>query len=141
MLCISTFRSARFVVPTAHLLCMHCSTGYIVLSLCRVPEQLGEAQVYRDGVIKELRFYQPQLSQKLRSVYFGGGTPSRTPEIIQSCLDVVREKNEIDCEITSEANPTDLHNYHLLVQSGVNRLSIGVQCVPTPFVVLMVLIV
>ena len=70
--------------------------------------------------------------QPVGTVYFGGGTPSLIgPEAIQRLLDVLRQHYEIlpDAEITLEANPDDLSPESLRAfrQTGVNRLSIGVQ--------------
>lgn len=71
-------------------------------------------------------------SEKVATIYFGGGTPSvLTAEEISQLIDAVyaNYKVEDDPEITLEANPDDLSNEKLkeLAASPVNRLSIGVQ--------------
>lgn len=70
--------------------------------------------------------------RRLRTVYFGGGTPSLLdPETIQSFIDHAAER--FDCstleECTLEANPDDLTPDYInrLARTRVNRLSIGVQ--------------
>lgn len=69
---------------------------------------------------------------EIRSIYFGGGTPSLLTET-QLCLllDELQSNFRIaaDAEITLEANPDDLDRKQLaaLIRAGVNRLSIGVQ--------------
>ena len=72
------------------------------------------------------------LGEKIETIYFGGGTPSLfSPEEIKSILDKLRGSFEIirDLEITLEANPDDLTIDLLsgLKDSGINRLSIGIQ--------------
>ncbi|GAC1659231.1 MAG: radical SAM family heme chaperone HemW [Candidatus Dormibacteraceae bacterium] len=68
----------------------------------------------------------------LRTIYFGGGTPSLVPpETIASLLARVRDRFGIDAdaEITLEANPvsTDAGRLAAWRRAGVNRLSLGVQ--------------
>ncbi len=68
----------------------------------------------------------------VRSIYFGGGTPSLlSSDEIKKILDEISKFHEIDndAEITLEANPDDLSDEKLksLKTSGINRLSIGVQ--------------
>lgn len=72
------------------------------------------------------------LNQPISTVYFGGGTPSLIgPEAIQHLLDTLRANYDVlpDAEITLEANPDDLtpDSLRAFRQTGVNRLSIGVQ--------------
>ncbi len=82
---------------------------------------------------KEIRLRANYLQgQSVKTVYFGGGTPSvlSADEIMQifavlnECFSV-----ENDAEITLEANPDDLDATYLqaLRQTPVNRLSIGIQ--------------
>lgn len=70
--------------------------------------------------------------EPVRTVYFGGGTPSLcSPERLGALLDSCREL--FDCsqldEVTVEANPDDLTPGYLaaLLDVGINRLSIGIQ--------------
>jgi len=68
----------------------------------------------------------------LRSVFFGGGTPSlMDPDVVDAILTKVRATWPIanDIEVTLEANPTSVEagrfaGYH---SAGVNRVSMGVQ--------------
>ena len=69
---------------------------------------------------------------KIRSIYFGGGTPSILNKgEIQSLINVIYNNFNIDndAEITLECNPDDLDKKKLLElkKIGVNRLSIGIQ--------------
>ena len=68
----------------------------------------------------------------LRTVYFGGGTPSLLPaRVAERTLQHVRGtfRVEPDAEITLEANPasTDPERLATWRKAGVNRLSLGVQ--------------
>lgn len=68
----------------------------------------------------------------LRSIFFGGGTPSlMAPETVAAILDRVRLRWPManDIEITLEANPTSVEagKFRAFQAAGVNRLSMGVQ--------------
>ena len=70
--------------------------------------------------------------EDVRTVYFGGGTPSLlSPYEISDILDVLRANFKIidDPEITLEANPDTVSKESLLAYKsiGINRLSIGIQ--------------
>jgi oxygen-independent coproporphyrinogen III oxidase len=91
----------------------------------------------RDEIIKaigaELRLQREYLSgEKIKTIYFGGGTPSLLTSIeIEYLFNVIHSDFLVDknLEITFEANPDDLSHEKLvqLIKSGVNRLSIGIQ--------------
>ena len=71
-------------------------------------------------------------SKKLRTVYFGGGTPSLlTADEINDLFRTIGQNFDINdiSEVTLEANPDDLAEVYLseLANTPVNRLSIGVQ--------------
>lgn len=71
-------------------------------------------------------------SLTLRSVYFGGGTPSvLSPLQLELIWKSIGETFRVqpEAEITLEANPEDLSPSYLsaLAESPVNRLSIGIQ--------------
>lgn len=68
----------------------------------------------------------------VRSVFFGGGTPSlMDPALVGSILDriAMRWSMSNDVEITLEANPTSVEADRFLGyrDAGVNRLSLGIQ--------------
>lgn len=75
-------------------------------------------------------------SYSVRSVFFGGGTPSLAhPSTITKILETVSKQVNLsdEAEITLEVNPTPagmskLKDYH---HAGVNRFSIGVQVIIT----------
>ena len=68
----------------------------------------------------------------LRSVFFGGGTPSlMDPAVVDSILRKVRATwpGANDIEITLEANPTSVEasRFSAYRDAGVNRISMGIQ--------------
>ncbi|MBL7960757.1 radical SAM family heme chaperone HemW [bacterium] len=95
------------------------------------------ARKYMDGftqaMTKEITLYaQRYPDAKLRTVYFGGGTPSYLPaENLTTIMNQLRSSFNIvqNAEITLEANPNNLSYEKLksLRDIGINRLSIGVQ--------------
>ena len=88
---------------------------------------------YRAALQEELTTWGRVLGRpEVNTLFFGGGTPSYLPPgAIGDILDTVRDAFRLrpDAEITLEANPGDLtaERAALLLQQGVNRLSIGVQ--------------
>ena len=71
-------------------------------------------------------------SPAVRTVFFGGGTPSYLPtEDISALMATISESFPLEdgAEITLEANPGDFTPDKLshFLESGINRLSIGVQ--------------
>lgn len=70
--------------------------------------------------------------RKIRSVFFGGGTPSLfSPESIDEILTAVNMLTplEYDAEVTLEANPGTVDTAHFkgYKAAGVNRVSLGIQ--------------
>lgn len=68
----------------------------------------------------------------LRSVFFGGGTPSlMDPEVVDRVLRAARAAWPFanDIEVTLEANPTSVEagRFRAYAEAGVNRVSMGVQ--------------
>jgi len=89
---------------------------------------------YADAVLAELSLRREALQgRRLRSVFFGGGTPSLwAPSELGRVLRAIREAaggGDDDVEITVECNPTSLdeERARALLGEGVNRLSVGVQ--------------
>jgi len=86
------------------------------------------------ALAKEIEMRKDKLlnSEKIETIYFGGGTPSiLSVEEIQFLINTVYQNFEVveNPEITLEANPDDLNNesIRLLANTPINRLSIGIQ--------------
>lgn len=85
-----------------------------------------------EAIHRELILRREEISDKVETVYFGGGTPSLlTLDEIEQTMNIIALNYELDAdaEITLEANPDDLTKEKTegLARSPVNRLSIGVQ--------------
>lgn len=83
---------------------------------------------------KELEFFAAQIgeSRKVKTIFFGGGTPSLMPiSLVEGILKKIAALWQVDenCEITLEANPTSSESakFKDLRDIGINRLSIGIQ--------------
>jgi putative oxygen-independent coproporphyrinogen III oxidase len=68
----------------------------------------------------------------LRSVFFGGGTPSlMEPDLVATIMDRIRARWQTtnDWEVTLEANPgsVEVGRFHGFSEAGINRVSMGIQ--------------
>lgn len=85
------------------------------------------------SIKKELILRKNELQDiAIKSIYFGGGTPSLLSiNEIQTIFDVIYSNYKVNAnvEITLEANPDDLsvQKIKALANSPINRLSIGIQ--------------
>lgn len=87
---------------------------------------------YVEAVLREIRATRRQNAAPLRSVYFGGGTPSLVPPgELARVLGLVREGLGLapDAEVSLEADPGTFDAARLrdYAAAGVNRVSLGVQ--------------
>ena len=98
--------------------------------------QLKSKRAIVSAMQQELRLRAHELKTPLKSIYFGGGTPSLlTPEEIAQLIDQGRKLgvDHSDIEITLEVNPDDLSPERLQEwkAAGINRLSLGIQSFST----------
>ncbi len=90
------------------------------------------------AMVREIEMQAGYLAgSEIRTVYFGGGTPSLlTKTELGGLLDTIRHHFQLlpNAEITLEANPDDLDRQVLtdFYELGVNRLSIGIQSFHEP---------
>ncbi len=85
---------------------------------------------YQDALLKELDGYRQLWGDiNIESVYFGGGTPSMTPEIIERTLSWIAGNFHLGREIGVEVNPLDARPdvISAFKNSGVSLISLGVQ--------------
>ena len=88
---------------------------------------------YIDALLADLELDLPRVwGRPVRSVFFGGGTPSLfSPAAIERLLAGVRARVALapEAEITLEANPgtVETERFRGYRAAGVNRLSIGIQ--------------
>lgn len=111
-------------VPFCAKKCSYCD----FYSVCYTKKQ---AESYCNAVLRNIRHYADK-STLVDTVYFGGGTPTLlSPEHFSHILSAIKNDFILDenAEITIEANPNTLSPDRLqkLRETGINRLSIGVQ--------------
>lgn len=98
---------------------------------------------HASGTVPETRYVEALLqelereahwagSREIRTIYFGGGTPSlMSAEGFTALLDGIRQRVCVasDAEISMEANPgtADEAKFEAYAEAGVNRLSLGIQ--------------
>lgn len=96
---------------------------------------------YVDALIREMTLwaeaYPDSTTAPVRSVYFGGGTPTQLSEAHwEKLFGALRSLYHIDdaAEITTEANPGEITRPYLqyLRQLGINRISFGIQTFDEP---------
>ncbi|MBC8173042.1 MAG: radical SAM family heme chaperone HemW [Chitinophagales bacterium] len=111
-------------IPFCKQACHYCNFHFSTSLLLK--EKMIQA------IMKELVLQRSYLGdQVVETIYFGGGTPSLLlDEDIKKILDTIYENFTVAAkEITLEGNPDDLTGNKLteLKESGINRLSIGIQ--------------
>ena len=87
---------------------------------------------YVEALKKEIVLRKNYLGETVKTIYFGGGTPSLlSVKNIEEILDLLNKNYEIisSPEITLEINPDtiDREKMESLKQLGINRMSVGIQ--------------
>lgn len=114
-------------VPFCHRKCTYCAF------FSRVESGRWTVESYVDALLAEMERRKGEQAHPIRTVYFGGGTPSmlsvshleRIVEGLRQCFDLSQVE-----EVTLEANPEDLTPDYLSALASLgffNRLSIGIQ--------------
>ena len=113
-------------VPFCHRKCTYCAF------FSKAESGKWKVDSYVDALLVEMEGRKGEQAHPIKTVYFGGGTPSILPvselerivEGLYRCFDLSHLE-----EMTLEANPEDLTLDYLsaLRRLGFNRLSIGVQ--------------
>ena len=89
--------------------------------------------LWEKALVNELTFLSSNQNQKkLKSIFFGGGTPSlMKPETVFEVIQTAQKLWGIEqpIEITLEANPSSIEyqTFSSFKQAGVNRISLGIQ--------------
>ncbi len=97
-----------------------------------------DQEEWRTAYLTSLRHYaQETAGRRLRSIYFGGGTPSlMLPELVGAIIDAAQGQWIFDnsIEITLEANPNSVEagRFRGYRSAGVNRVSLGIQALNDP---------
>jgi len=96
-------------------------------------EKDNQVSSYISALHREISAYSPKLKKSnISTIYMGGGTPTILSGVqIYNIVEFCKDKFNIDknAEITIEANPgtLDAEKIKLLIESGINRLSLGAQ--------------
>ncbi len=112
-------------IPFCKQACSYCNFYFLTRDQLRQP--------FVEALIDEIYFYKdkPFASERIRTVYFGGGTPSLlSAKQLESILSALESVFRIDSvETTIEMNPDDVQEKYLrhLKGLGFNRVSMGVQ--------------
>ncbi len=111
-------------VPFCKKICPYCH-------FIRTVPEYNKENLYLKGITKEIKW----LKEKeflYETLYFGGGTPSYSIEILKALIDKVFGNLKFKLkEFTVEVNPEDC-SYELLKflkSSGVSRVSVGIQSI------------
>jgi len=115
-------------IPFCDIKCSYCDFYTVTRRDSQIP-------FYLKALRKEVEFYSTDsMVRNLRfeTIFLGGGTPSLLkPEQIFSLLELIKTRFEVAThpEVTLETNPNtvDLQKLEALLESGVTRLSLGVQ--------------
>ncbi|HUN56023.1 MAG TPA: coproporphyrinogen III oxidase family protein [Smithella sp.] len=107
-------------IPFCEELCPYCSFHRITFE-----ETLTKR--YFKALRREIKIYH-EKGYKFNGIYVGGGTPTVLIDELAETLKMAREVFSIT-DISVETNPNHLNseNIEILQQSGVKRLSVGVQ--------------
>ncbi|MBN1942075.1 MAG: radical SAM family heme chaperone HemW [Phycisphaerae bacterium] len=100
---------------------------------CDFYSRLADEEImdaYVRAVLTERELREDQIATPLRSVYFGGGTPTVLgPARLGRLLRQIRPLAAAEAEISVEANPGTVNQAvaATLVEGGVNRVTLGAQ--------------
>lgn len=108
--------------------CLYCD----FLSFPLENNESAGIEAYIDALIHEIGACSFKQGYEIKSVFFGGGTPSSIKEVYITKIMHVLKANWTftkDAEITIETNPGTLDDAKLYAyqSAGINRLSIGLQ--------------
>lgn len=117
-------------IPFCHRKCAYCAFYSVVTA--------DGCQGYVDALCLELRDRRHEMPHPLRTVYFGGGTPSLLSVAqLAQIVETIRANYAAGSleEVTIEANPEDLSPAYLQALASLrffNRISIGIQSFHDP---------
>ncbi|MBT4594893.1 radical SAM protein, partial [bacterium] len=101
---------------------------------CEFVALIGQAELmpgYGSMLKSEIKKFKHLVAQRdVRTIFWGGGTPSLCPlDIFSDVMSLFKSHDRDFVEATIETNPEDINSESLAAwkASGINRLSIGVQ--------------
>ena len=124
MLVILLMAGIYLHIPFCKKACHYCNFHFST--------QTTHIQSFVNAIIREIELQKDYLKGPIKTIYFGGGTPSLLSQTQLSTIIKALYANfdiapEIEC--TLEANPDDINKDLLAAWKalGINRLSIGIQ--------------
>ena len=120
-----TIRHLYVHIPFCARICPYCAFYKELLDR-------SQTQRFCEAILRELQTHAQDRALRLRTIYFGGGTPTAlsSPQL-QFLLDGLRAELDLSdlSEWTMEANPGSVSatKAALLRRLGINRISLGVQ--------------
>ncbi len=123
---LKLIHAAYIHIPFCHHICHYCDFNKVLMNRQPVEEYLASLETEMKITLQEYK------SNKLQSIFVGGGTPTALNEKQLEFLVTAIQRNlpyDQTTEYTFEANPGDLsiEKLKILKDAGVNRLSFGVQ--------------
>lgn len=110
-------------LPFCRSICPHCPYNKVVF-------RQASYEAYAKALERELRCYLAQGAiPPIQTLYFGGGTPSMTPELVGQIIALTHTHCAEQVEIGVEVHPRDatLERLEQLKRYGVNRISLGIE--------------
>ncbi len=110
-------------LPFCETFCPHCP-----YNKAHCESSLVDA--YQGALIREIEDYRARQDVlPVHTLYFGGGTPTLTPQTIRAAIDAFRPLLTPNAEVAVEAYPSHatLAQLKELRAMGVNRLSLGIE--------------
>jgi oxygen-independent coproporphyrinogen-3 oxidase len=110
-------------IPFCRSFCPHCP--YL-----KFPLETHWTERYRQALVLELRQHlQRHPEQRVHTLYFGGGTPSSTVDIVADVIALLEPRLSGDAQVGVEVHPLDVTRALLtrLKSLGVNRVSLGIE--------------
>ncbi|XP_071694992.1 uncharacterized protein [Rutidosis leptorrhynchoides] len=123
-------------LPFCRKRCHYCDFPILALGISSTETADDDPRIsnYIHLLIREIEATQTHFNQHppLKTVFFGGGTPSLVPpRLVANVLDTLKSKFGVclDAEISMEMDPGtfDANKLNELMGLGVNRVSLGVQ--------------
>lgn len=108
----------------------YCRSKCIYCDFFSAGDRIADWHSYVNALCSEFQNRIKELAWPLRTVYFGGGTPSLMPdeEFTRLCAFLRPYMSEVE-EFTVEVNPDDVCDEKLTTwkRAGINRVSMGIQ--------------
>ncbi|MHC4932373.1 MAG: coproporphyrinogen-III oxidase family protein [Planctomycetota bacterium] len=110
-------------LPFCRRICPHCPYN-------KAPYDAEAHHAYGRSLLSEVEAYCRSSPPSVETLYFGGGTPTQTPDLIEAVLQALRSRLAPEAEVAVEVHPADADGPMLrrLREAGVNRISLGVEC-------------